>query len=278
MRKMLSALFILCIFSVVSFATEFSDDLMNRVNELKGSTKTKSEERLQKPKVEDNPRLQLPDNSEMKKRAETVATEDIPNLMKEVEKYRIKIAKDTVGIENGEICSEKDGESCWDDREDMNNLHLYVFISSSMPEETLKRYAADMKKLPNGIMVITGAVGGVQNIMPTINLLARVSCGKNVSELLKADMQCAMSRTDINPYLFRAFDVKAVPAIIYSEIPYQQIMQDITLGRQINENAYLKLSGDVNLDYALNRFENEGISKAKAMRKQLKAGGFHEAR
>lgn len=241
-----------------------SDGLMERVRELTGNKKGSE--------------LLLPQNTDMRKRAERVNTEDIPNLMKEVDKYRQKIAKDTVGIENGEICSEQDGESCWDDRTDMNDLYLYVFISSSIPEETLKRYSADMKKLPNGIMVIKGAVGGIQNIMPTINLLTRASCGKNVNELLKADMQCEMGRTDINPYLFRAFDIQSVPAIVYSEIPYPQLMQDVTLGRLINNNGYLKLTGDVSLDYALNRFENEGILNAKAMRKQLRAGGFHEAR
>jgi len=267
MKKALSALFILC-FSIIAFASpKFSDGLLDRISELKGDNKTKSEEKLQKPKVENNPKLKLPDNPTMKARAEKVAAEDIPELMKRVDVYRKQIAKDTVGID--------DNSSCWDDRADLNDLHLYVFISSSIPEETLKTYAKDMQKLPGAIMVMNGTVGGINNIMPTIDLLTKMSCGKTVNELQKTDTKCPMARTDINPFLFRAFNVQAVPAFVYSEVPYNELMQKVTMGDNVT-GGFLKFSGDVSIDHALFRFEGEGVAAAKTMRKQLKSGGFYE--
>lgn len=92
---------------------------------------------------------------------------------------------------------------------------FYLFVSSSMPVETLRTYAADLARLksPRIVMVLRGFVGGARKIRPTASFIA---------DVLKADAdcdpggeQCAMVDVPfiVDPLLFRRAGIGQVPAL-----------------------------------------------------------------
>lgn len=109
------------------------------------------------------------------------------------------------------------GRSSGDEEQDKPTLvndQFVMFVSSSMPIQTLRAYARDLSKV-GGVMVVRGGVGGVQTMMPTL---------KWSRSVLKADpscsgIHCKMFNTQIlvDPILFSLYKIKHVPALIYQE-------------------------------------------------------------
>lgn len=89
---------------------------------------------------------------------------------------------------------------------------LVMFVSSSMPLNTLRNYARDLSKV-GGVMVMRGTVGGISKMQETINLTRNVLVANPTCEGAK----CKMWGTEmlIDPMLFRLYDIKRVPALIY---------------------------------------------------------------
>lgn len=89
-----------------------------------------------------------------------------------------------------------------------------LFVSSSLPESTLRRYAKSIEKV-NGLMVFRGTVGGRKKMMPTIQFMERILkvdpfCETQPCEYFKANVT-------IDPRLFELNDIKQVPALIFIE-------------------------------------------------------------
>jgi len=116
---------------------------------------------------------------------------------------------------------------------------VYVFVSSSVPLQTLRNYAADMAALEgyDAVMVFRGFVGGAGKIGPTARL---------IGDVLKVDSSCDLSVSQcdawpvsvtVDPEKFRRFGIRQVPAI--------------TLDREGKEP--LTVYGDVSLEYALRK-------------------------
>lgn len=91
---------------------------------------------------------------------------------------------------------------------------VIVFVSSSMPLETLRNYAADLERV-NGLMVFRGMVGGLKTVAPTLKLIANIlrkspSC---------TGVKCVMRKTNIviDPILFRENAIIRVPAAVFVE-------------------------------------------------------------
>ncbi|MFO1259336.1 MAG: type-F conjugative transfer system pilin assembly protein TrbC [Gammaproteobacteria bacterium] len=86
-----------------------------------------------------------------------------------------------------------------------------LFMSKSIPLITLRRYAIDLAKI-GGVMVLQGGVEGLKQLGPTMQFTA---------DILKVDpscqQDCKMHNTTvlIDPILFRANQIKVVPALIY---------------------------------------------------------------
>jgi conjugal transfer pilus assembly protein TrbC len=93
------------------------------------------------------------------------------------------------------------------------NTKLVLFMSSSIPEIALKRYARDLAKL-GGIMVMRGGVGGIAKIAPTMQF---------IHNILKQDSSCTgfkncqlyATQIIIDPKLFTANNIQRVPALAY---------------------------------------------------------------
>lgn len=89
---------------------------------------------------------------------------------------------------------------------------LVMFVSSSMPIETLRNYARDLSKV-GGVMVMRGTVGGISKMVDTITLTRKVLNADPTCE----GATCRMWGTEmlIDPMLFRIYGINKVPALIY---------------------------------------------------------------
>jgi type-F conjugative transfer system pilin assembly protein TrbC len=174
----------------------------------------------------------------------------------------------SLGLEH---LSQQEDASCVSP-EQVGDPSIYIFISSSVPYETLKNYAETVRALTgDGIMVLNGTIGDPKEIMPTVDFVTKLSCGKSIKEL-QDDQSCDMARVDINPLLFRLFNVEEVPAIVLSDISYTELIGAVNLGEAVSPNRYGIMHGDVSVEYALNKFK--GRFNTKSYMDKLKPGYF----
>ena len=98
--------------------------------------------------------------------------------------------------------------------EDKTKDRLIVFVSSSVPLQTLRNYVRDLDKV-NGLMVFRGMLGGMRTIAPTLKLIASML---RVSPACEGQ-NCAMRHTAvvIDPLLFREHAISRVPATVFVE-------------------------------------------------------------
>jgi type-F conjugative transfer system pilin assembly protein TrbC len=134
---------------------------------------------------------------------------------------------------------------------------IYVFISSSMPMETIRNYAAsagqynDPKKV---VLVMRGFIGGMQKIGPTTSFVADV-LKRSATCNLAAGEQCDMVNTNvlIDPILFRRYGIREVPATVYAKgvrvnLPEQsEGNDDVVIG------SFAVAYGDASLEYNLSK-------------------------
>lgn len=119
---------------------------------------------------------------------------------------------------------------------------LYLFISSSMPKETLRNYVADIAAMqsPKVVMVLRGFVGGMKKILPTRDF---------VLDVLKKEPNCDFDSGEecefysegviIDPMLFRKFGVEVVPTLVLESA----------------DGGARSISGDAELEYLLERLK-----------------------
>ena len=137
---------------------------------------------------------------------------------------------------------------------------VYLFVSSSMPLQTVRNYAASVSRLrdPKVIMVMRGFVGGMTKIQPTIDF---------VSNVLKDDTSCAFAETEcrmlpanliVDPILFRRYGIDRVPAVVYVE-GIKSVDAALSEGDAKNTNVTSSYTvfGDASLEYALEMIGRE---------------------
>ncbi len=139
-----------------------------------------------------------------------------PSFQKKLQEERQRLANTLFGQKT------KDG-SFQEEKADQSGLlskggRIYIFVSSSIPLNTLRNYAADMERLGNPavVMVLRGFVGGAGKIGPTANL---------AGEVLKIDPTCELTGGDcslrnipfiVDPMLFRQFGITQVPTVVFA--------------------------------------------------------------
>ncbi len=86
-----------------------------------------------------------------------------------------------------------------------------LFISSSMPEITLRNYARDLEKV-GGVMVMRGMIGGLERTQPTMEFIAKVLRRNPACE----GPQCVMRSLDVvvDPIQFKNHGITKVPALV----------------------------------------------------------------
>jgi len=128
------------------------------------------------------------------------------------------------------------------------NEKVYLFVSSSIPDETVHAYIVDLDKVtdPNVSLVMRGLVGGIAK--------ARAEKGQSYfSRIMKKELDCPKTKTPceryqvairLKPSLFSKYGITRVPAVIY----------------EYEGNSFL-IQGDAGLDYLLERINREVRSK-----------------
>lgn len=121
---------------------------------------------------------------------------------------------------------------------------IIIFVSSSVPLQTLRNYAKDLQKV-NGLMVFRGMLGGMHSIAPTLNLIASIL-------RVNPDCRgrgCAMRKTAvvIDPILFRQHAISKVPAAVFVEDmalqPYCERFEEVSVPQRPKHIVY----GDVSV-------------------------------
>ncbi|MBN2570061.1 MAG: hypothetical protein JXB42_11580 [Deltaproteobacteria bacterium] len=130
-----------------------------------------------------------------------------------------------------------------------SNERIYVFISSSMPEQTLRNYVYTLDRLrdPNIEMVMRGFVGGIKKIAPTLKFMRKI--------ISKPDGSAYSASIIIDPILFRKYGVGRVPCVVYDRNVAADIHADAD-----SDNYYL-MYGDTSLEYVIERIQKESQSE-----------------
>lgn len=179
-------------------------------------------------------------------------------MIHDFQKPRDKEAKDI--IRRFQKPNEEKAKEFFQLEEDNQNKNsqgqLYYFFSFSMPEGSIKAIVPEAEK--------TGAVMVIRGMKEDIGLRATLM---KVSEVLKhREKESYKAEVWIHPVLFRCFHVDAVPQIVY------------VVGNQDTNGCssdYIKVRGDVPLEYALSLIAKEEKSVEKYL-KLLKKENFYE--
>ncbi|WP_224962474.1 TrbC family F-type conjugative pilus assembly protein [Geomonas subterranea] len=141
---------------------------------------------------------------------------------------------------------------------------IYLFVSSSMPEATLRAYVQDIDQLhdPNIIIVLRGFIGGMREFGPSQVF---------INNLLKKDRTCEGAGCEahevtfeIDPNLYRRFKPTQVPAVVYA--------RGVTFAGEgasegfdahnsnVPSNPWWVIYGDASLSYLLGRIAGDANS------------------
>ena len=130
---------------------------------------------------------------------------------------------------------------------------VYLFISSSMPESTLRAYAQDIDRLgdPNISMVMRGFIGGMRDALPSMEFVMRI----RLKDPACVGPSCPTFGTpvDFDPNLYRRFNPAVVPALVYVR-GVKPVDPDVSEGSPENVPApssrdWSMIYGDASLGY-----------------------------
>jgi len=129
---------------------------------------------------------------------------------------------------------------------------IYLFISSSLPDETMHTYLADISRANSGAVLIVPVMQGMVN-----GIADKKANLKYFSRILKEDMDCvddhqhrkACDRFKTNilfqPPLFKKYGIERVPALVYD-----------------NDGQIFIIQGDASIDYLMERINREAKQKS----------------
>jgi type-F conjugative transfer system pilin assembly protein TrbC len=152
--------------------------------------------------------------------------------------------------------------------------NLYYFVSFSMPVDMLRSYVLDAM-WSGGTIVVRG-----------------VPPGRSIKDFFTEDLRQliygkgASANISLDPRLFEAYGIEAVPAIVYTEDRTQltcvgsSVALDSTGNSglsydtcgQVDPRKYWKISGAVTSDYALRAFVEQGAKGAQPYHDALRKG------
>lgn len=151
---------------------------------------------------------------------------------------------------------------------------VVVFVSSSVPLETLREYAADVEALadPQVFMALRGFVGGMKRARPTLEFLWRVLSGDPSCRPFEERCRLRNASFHIDPVLFRELGIEAVPAVAYVR---GLDLREPSCSSEGELQAWV-LYGDVSLEYALEVLSREaGSPTLEMLASRLRNRGFY---
>ncbi len=157
--------------------------------------------------------------------------------------------RQTLGLDDGEAPTPGEGD------QDAPTGRLVVFISRSVPLETLRHYARDLERVPGAVMVLRGFVGEPTRLAPTARFIAAI---------LRKDKHCEGPRCalrnleiQVDPYVFRKYQVTRVPAVVFEAHVNPQGYCALDLEALKADPSTRVIVGDAALGYAVDLLVRE---------------------
>jgi len=157
---------------------------------------------------------------------------------------------------------------------------IYLFVSSSIPEEVIRRYIRDIDLLqePNIKIVMRGFIGGIKYIRPTMKYISGLLKKDEDCDLLKDNCELYNTSINIDPLLFRRYGIERVPAVVYvmGVSPVDaHLSEGIERNTKIMGKAY-RVYGDASLEYILSYINREAKSKSlDELIERFREGFYH---
>lgn len=141
---------------------------------------------------------------------------------------------------------------------------IYVFISASMPLQTVRNYAASVARYrdPGIFLVMRGFVDGMTKIQPTIRFIGSVLRRDPACNPLDGECEMLPVGLAVDPLLFRRYGIDRVPAVVYVR---GVKAEDSGLSEGDARNTAISDShtafGDASLEYIIEQFQRETGSR-----------------
>ncbi len=178
-------------------------------------------------------------------------------FQKKIALERERIQKEVFGREGPYYKDSKKGSATGGLRA---NERIYVFLSSSIPTETLRRYTSAAGALGdrNVRFVMRGFVRGAKYIKPTLGFVKGLLLEDPGCDPLTSKCRTYNTAVIIDPMLFERYHITRVPAFVYATLSdLQDPEKSEGLESNINIRAFHTVYGDVNFEYVLEAFEKE---------------------
>ena len=140
---------------------------------------------------------------------------------------------------------------------------IYLFISSSVPDTTLRTYILQIARLhdPNVVVFMRGFIDGMKRMGPTLEF---------IQGLLEKDPAQGLSgglygvNVEVDPLLFRRYGIDRVPAVVY--VPDIEVEHPGSEGLKADAKVsqWYVFYGDAALSYSLKRLNEEAKSASLA--------------
>jgi len=196
----------------------------------------------------------------------------------EIERLKRTVFKDTLDSYYGDSNGAEEGSAKGGTLP--GNERIYLFVSSSVPIETLRNYARDLDRLgdPNVFMVMRGFVDGMKLVKPTMDFVRKVIVEDADCDINKTGCRAYRVNIKIDPILFRRYGITRVPAAVYAA---DVQITDLSLSEGMEENAntggHYTLHGDASLAYMLETLRrSSGRRSIDLLIEALKGGIYHE--
>ena len=140
------------------------------------------------------------------------------------------------------------------------NERIYIFLSSSIPTETLRRYTSAVGALGdrNVRFVMRGFIGGARYVKPTLRFVKDLLLEDPGCDPVKSTCRTYDTAVIIDPVLFEHYHITRVPAFVYATVSgLKDPEKSEGLESNITIRAFHTVYGDVNFEYVLEAFEKE---------------------
>lgn len=137
---------------------------------------------------------------------------------------------------------------------------IYIFISSAMPLQTVRNYAASVAQLgdPNVTLVMRGFVDGMSKIQPTIRFIGSVLQRDPACNPAEGECEMLSAGLAVDPLLFRRYAIDRVPAVVYAK---GLKTDDAALSEGDAKNTSITehhtTYGDTSLEYLIEQIQKE---------------------
>ena len=206
-----------------------------------------------------------------------------------IQDYKDHILKDKkLGIENAVNtylkASERGQEEITNGYENKilgKDERLIIAISSSVSKETIKEYFSSLEdSYTDVVFVMNGFIGNnVKYLKPTMEYISDLLVKSETQDKMDKDNRY-LHRVDVNPKIFRKYNLKKVPAVVFIKnynpfLEQQGSSWDDDKKDNSLEEIYISY-GDSNIQYALERINKEAKSDGiNNLLKKINGGYFN---